>query len=816
MTTAALQWLSAQHFADVCYVLMIDGTGYAFITRPELGELRAAWGAATEGVWAMGIYGGLVIQGSIERHIEMFDPTIDPGQLRFSILDYNEVIGPLMFGEGNPDILRTPITFRVAPIDTSIQVADVEALDLDEIAFLGLETIHIVGLNDEDSWTVERGLWSIFPNEGGPTWIRTHEVDPNGDAPEVTSRPTVWDNRFVGLYVCHRVGETWSAGFPGTVPNDAHLLWAGVIKHWSEGGGWIHLDCEEVPTLLKTTVGARIYEGTLDEGIYLEEGDAEIQIRARLLQVEVVGPDNLITNQWGDQVYVAQLSTIAGTITSHAEAATAINAALADALTGANDGLYAPEGMTGELTLDAEPTLGGEQRYHLVFTWDDAPVGAVDGVVEVWLSPFVWGLLGFHRDRGPAKPADVADGRIARVDAQRLTGTSTVWRVAASEMPRRFMIRFDAMDSAGQHLTVVPSTNIPFTPQTVMPTGFGTAELFLGLGDEKVVAVEHISGHVFSVRGIVDARFRRGRTNGGNVVSGENELSEFLWAYDDGGPPIKVRQVWIQPFTTAGEGLATLLLSTGETNYNDATYDKLPLGFGVAFPSSLVDVDSFIDELDLEDYILVIEKPKPAAQLFEAVLGAMGKNVTWSAGRLTVVNPLAEPTAGLLELDETNEAALHGEEFEPMTVERNPSTVINRATLRHSQRLDGSFAYAETYHARRSQSERGQVRSIVIDGYGLFQSAADYWMENVVPAILLYYSRPVAAAQRSCNFNVAVQLAPGMQAVLGHPTMINPRTGRRGVEGLVVWVPSVTWDPMTGLGELGVVFAPHALRELPE
>jgi hypothetical protein len=811
-------FLSWANFVDPCFILFIDGIGHAFITRPEVEEVQVAWQDATPPAFELwNFHGGLVIQGSIERQIEPFDASIEPGGMRFSILDYENALTPIMFGEGRTDILRSALAEDMTPASASFVVADLTKFTLESQVWIGLECMNVITDMGSNEWAVERGYWSVFPAADTLTWQGTHEIDMNGDAPDVTSIPTNWYNRRVALYVCHKVGTTWSAGFPHNhLPNDAELLWAGVIKHYTDAGdGFIHIDCEEITSLLRTSVGTRVYEGTLDEGVYIEEADCEFAILARFTLTQIVGGVESFVESWPAARYLDTLSDLHDTTVSHDEAKDAINDELTTALTGGNDGLHAPTGATCEVTLNAEG------YYQIVLTWDDAPPSTatdwLKGEPEIWASPFVWKLLGFNTQSDSFRPAESHDGWVRRVRLERDGASASTWRIVAAEQPMRFLMRVDDV-AIGQKLTVVPTTDLEFTPQAVMPSGFGTAEGFLALNDGKIVAFDQVTGggDDFIIRGLLGADWKRVR-HGANVRSGNNELGEFLYAYDDGGDAIKARQVWVEPFDEIGVAMLNLILSTGSPAYN-TVYDRLPLGFGCAFPSSLIDIDSFL-AMPAIPYKLVIEKSKPASQLIESALNSTGRHLVWKSGKLTVVNPLADPEADPVVLDESNKVQLfegNEPEFLPTPIERNPSTIINRAVLRHSPRPDGSFAYAEPWHGRRSQSEYGQAKSVVLDGWGIFQEGATYWTVNVASAIFLYFSRPVAMGTRPINFNVAAQIHPGLTVALTDPFVVDPRTGRRGVAELAVWVLGFTFDWMTGIGEVRICFAPHALRSFPE
>lgn len=810
MTTAAAAWLASQAAAEIAFVLWIDGLGVGFTTHHDIAGLRTAWGAATSGRFQLGLYGGLRIEGAIQRTIEMFAAEISPGSLTFSILDYANALTADMFGEARPSIGSTRLVETVEADATVIPVDDVTATPGGTL-YLGLETLAVQGTDPAtDEFTVERGVGSLFPPDGETAWACTHEVPPDGVVrPEVTSLPINWVNRRVGLYVCHRVGGVWSAGFPGSDSNDAELLWAGRIKNYGEDAeGRISIDCIEITELLKGTIGARMFEGTLQRTWFSE---AEAQIRIRVWRVNFLSPG----------IYDAQLS-VANSYATHQELAAAINAAFADAYV-TNAGTYAPVGTGASLLLGSAYTGWDAYTFSM---FETSATDSQEWQMVIGLSPTAWRLLGWIPQGLPNSDVGgyILDGtnryeflplaRVVTTDPPDPPVVTNVWQATAHSGPRKYVISPGGLGS--QEIEVVPTSGQPFVHQTRIPDGFpdGTetnwafgypTHGFVRIDDDRVFAVSQVSATKLVVVAEVDA-------NSANIEPSQS--LEYLDGMVDNGVPIRIRQVWIEPYDTLGEMILRVVVSTGTAGYNDPTYDSLPLGLGLAFPTSILDVATFLALCDVP-CTLVVMGPTPMAKLLKSALDVAGKHAVWKDSKLTVVDPL-DDTATPVPLTEANKAHAIGPDealtpiVERTVCRRNPQAIVNRQTLRYAASYkDGTWRRTITIHALQSQSDVGQVFGAVTDGYGIDDEGAEAWA-IIAAAQLVYFSRAVVACTRSFHFGLAPLLYPGALVSVDDDLMVDPATGERGVTGLLAWVLSVLFDWLTGVGVVVFVFQPRA------
>lgn len=572
--TATSDWLRNSDWSECALCLVADGLGVAWTNHDDTAGLTAAWTAAS----GITVKGGLRVEGSIERRIELFDAQIDPSDLTFSILDHDDYLAPLMFGEGRTDIGRTYLARSLDCEETRVYVSGIGQLPGLPTLYCGLETMRPVSEALQNSWIVERGVNSIFPRLGFNNFAWPHDVPSNGGPhPEVTDTPTNWLNRQIGLYICHRVNGEWSAGFPETVTNDAELLWAGRIKHWAEDGtGWITLDCTEITEMLQTTIGARLMSGRLREGRFIAASQAGLRTYVAYIDTAPTTYTNNVTTS---------LTAIADQYVTHEQIVEAINAELS-ARFGEDPGTYGPS--TGRMWIQMNETTG---TYEVIWQ-DTSPGSTAKWTVVLTVSNTVWDMLGWGQNtQAPQPHFKVVDNTEIEASAwNAFRAPAPPWRFRAPG-GGTWSIGDDGLSTTTtESIITLDSFDNAFVPQDRdrLPPGFpADTDGFLAF-DDVVIAVHQINAYEFAYRDRFDGLDKRsagGLPDGAAVdASSTREL--------------KVRQVWIE-YSSIGKTMARLLLSTGTPGFNHSTYDVLPQGMGVGFPSSLVDVASVLALGDL-------------------------------------------------------------------------------------------------------------------------------------------------------------------------------------------------------------------------
>lgn len=819
MTTSTATWLQSYDWVNAALVLIVEGLDFAFTNHDDLTGLSSAWSASTDSSWTT-VRGGLDVSGSVERRIEIFNAQIRPSSLTFSILDYADVLLPLMYGEARTDINRADLGVTLSSSDLLVapQAATTTLSQggVDEI-YIGTETI-LTTLGTPVAWFVgSRGFRSIggtstTDNEFG----RPHEVnETTGDRPEITDTPTAFYNRGVALFLCHKLQDgTWSSGFPGSHLNDAELLWTGRIKAWDEDGhGTISMDCVEVTERLQTSLLSKQFTGHLSRGIIPLTEDTEMMVRASslLFDLTFTGLDVGTTYQDG---FTSWTST--GDLMSVDEIVSAINEQLVSLFV-TSAGTYGPVGASVYL---AGPDADGKITYGV--GWPTAitvPLVSTQTVkVELYLPVRIWELLGF----GNQLFATISEKRSV------VAGTNFIFpqtdaRVVGEGTPATAIIKVDGT------LEVLPdsalSSYVGFTPQTNVPPqidansgGDGTIDGFLLIGDDILLAVQQVSATVFKVK--------RGGVIANNEVFLDGDLSPFFGSrnsvnslFTPGSGDIPAKQVWLES-GAMGDIFLKLMVSTGTEGYNHPDHDIFPAWMGAGIPWTLIDTDSVIG-LDDSSYTLLVTKPTPLNKLLESALNFAGKQLAFVEGKITIVSTTTGDNGDpdIVVLTESNKAkkvgAASDEVSDRTPCSRAPTGILNRLTLKYNQDLSGAFKGTITVNATTSQTDYEQISSAVIDGYGIYtdnsllsDSSLVSWQKNTVASALAEFSKPIAIATRSYDFSLVTKLFPGKRVSLTDNSLVDPTTGSRGVSGILGWCLSTNFDWMTGVGRCEIVFQP--------
>lgn len=802
--TATNLWLRSSKFAEVALVLWCDGYATGFTTTPDHTALAAAWSTATGGSFTT-LKAGLQIDGSVSRDIKLFAAQLEPSSLTFTITDYDNTLLPLLYGEARTDIGRSKLLNTIDANDTTIGVRDLIKVYNQTHLYLGHERI-LAGTYDLSGRQVTgctRGVSSLHETADGSPFARTFETS-GRIGPEITSQPLKWINRNCGLYLCHKVNGTWSAGFPGSAANDAELLWAGRIKHYNEDGqGRISLDCVEVQEQLNTSIGTRLYKGELQEGGFLSEEETGIAVRVRYLNA----------GTWMGGTYDGDLSALANIRSTHQQIANEINEFLGVMFI-TNSGTYAP--ATARLSLELR-----DGKY--VFVYTDSNGSAWGQVhVNVSLNAAVWSALGWQgptlANLPPLIQGATFDGNLWKNEIVSGSVTDNIeYGEWAPEAPLKFWLPTSATNNFGSFSVVNGDPANPFVHQTRLPPEFDPAVSgFLLIDDTIAIAVIQKAGTTDEFYYYREVPYLdSGNSPGASMVTRMRD--------DTPGKPVKVSQLWLEP-GTIGEQLARLLLSTGTSGFNHEDYDTLPLGMGAGIPASLVDIDSVLAMGDIP-WLLVVSKATPLNSIIESMMNLLGKHLTWKDSALSVVTPIE--SAGSLsyavnENSKATEIAKGGQFMEPFhdrtTCDRNPESIINRLTLKYHFDLGGSPQRNIEVVGVDSQSEYSETRSVVIPGIGIYDSltgqdeslsgGASSWERNVAATALAYFGKPLSVIERSYDFSLAAELYPGAKLALTDNTVVNPLTGSRGVNGLLCWVVSTSFNWLTGVGKFRAVFSP--------
>lgn len=774
--TASLTYLPSQYQAETTLVFLVEGTEVAYTNHPTPATIKALWSATGHGAMSASWKGGLVVDGSIKTKISPYDPKVEAETLTIKCHDVDDSLLALtqreVYAAGN----RTSLRSAIDADDTSIPVQRTTGFASSGAVYIGHERLtytSVTGGGSPTFNTATRGTLALFDRSSGGDFAYSHGVGTDiidgSSAAEVTDYPRIWLNRRCGLYLMHKEGTTWS---DGAAPL---LLWAGRIKSISEDGtGWISFTTTNIIEALDTAVFSNQFEADLLPGIFIP--------RPGVMKVYGIEVDASPTDRDSGRATV----TAAGISTHHA-VASEIDEQLST-WDGAGTVLFA----TG-WSLRLQSIDGVGPRYQ--FKAKSANLY----VLKVLMSAHLWHVLGWPQEAGTTEWDGVL---MAEYDMDYDTTTDTY--VLTAPGPPLLAYAEIGTGSTLQYTngkgTWVTQSNVP-GPFDV--GGGSTTNGFAAIGGQ-VFAVAHSAG----ILGITHANL--GPMNGplGGAVHEYGPKIVIAIPDDAGNVPVRVRQVFVEQGDVATITLR-LLLSTGTSAYNDATYDvHTASGFGVGMPYSLVDVNSF-KGLQGRIHTLILDKPRRFSDLLQRILEVGGGYLVWRRGKIAVARP-GEPAFGLgtYSLNESNKARP-----EKDTYVRGADSVINQVKIKYNRTVDGSYRGDFTVRALRSISDFGERRAVTIEADGVYDgmlgvpSGLDEAIATAAAA-LSYFSRPLCVVTRSYDFSL-MGMASGDTANLTSEYVPDPTTGTRGVTTWPCWLLSTEWDPQTGQGTCKVGFLPE-------
>lgn len=808
-TEAALQ---ANEATELAFSLVVDGYNLVFTTTSDTSGIATAYSSTD---WTT-VKGGLEIVGSTTQEIDPFQPRIKADGLSFRILDTDGTIRQLLFGNPSTTV-ATRLAQTLEANATTAYVRDVASFGASGTFYIGHEAIAYTGktngndLGGQDAWDrftgLTRGKWSLFGVDGGTRIGRRHQIQTDTSikyddaSPEVRSTPRAFYNRMVGLVLHHKeysgagVGSWSTATLPFADAN-AQMLWAGRIKAWADDGtGWVTIQCVSVKELLESSIWLDQYRAVVHEGLVINDAESTFQI-----------------SQTGSANFVSSSSTLSGSspfvsaIYRYDEIVSMIQSRLTS---------LQPDG--------ALYTAHGAQKWCIELRQTDSgprvvvevePGVALATGCQLWLKlhPKVGDMLGLAgADTVKAGFVGVQFAGIYEIPVVDPT-TRTLFRLVAPKPPQIYM---NTAGLRGSGTTSDAFVSIhgkgTWANQPTVPEGAESgAEGFVSVGG-RILAVtqgeQTING---TIAGVFSVLYSLDQATADSSVGSVGKG----FSIDNVAPPVEVFQVWNER-GKAGELLLKLILSTGASGYNSATYDVYSAGFGLGIPYGLLDVQSFL-ELDA-DYELYLDKSEPFGKLLEECLQTFNRHLIFEDGKLRLTPPgFDAPVADdIITLDETTKA----DPMERTGISYAVDGIINRVhleyttleTLLHRDFQDTRLETARnsasiTVADLTSESDFGHRRTLEIKARGILDP--DGAVEYVIKPALAYFSRPFGVIVRSINAQM-FHLVPGDIVQLTDNSVTDPTTGSRGVSGLACWVRRVVKNWQACRGEVELVFLPE-------
>lgn len=789
-TAAALATYSAN---QVCYVLAFEGLNLLLTDTSDTAGIVTAW-AATDWTTA---YQGLEKPGSISQEINLFERELQADGQTFRFLDSNGALSLLFLRQQRTTDATHNWTTQTADIDsndTTVNVKDTTGFASSGNIYWGsVETAAYGSKTGTTFASLTRGKWALFGTSsdatrfGRPHLLNTGDANVStGDKPTVSDWPRVHHNRRVALYMHHYdlAAGTWST------KANAMLLWTGRMKGNPSRDhlGNLSFNCQSVHEELLTTIMANRFTGTLRAGMYLDPAWIGVTLQIDTLTVAVGATHatvcTLTNGEFSTDSVFKTIDEIASLVNEVMNAATSASAT--------------PDTTTVQLQKT-------EEQYRFQGT-----VPGLSATTKVWfkvgLHPRIWQFLGWTG-------SSVGSGRTS-------TGLDVEYRMwdgqddgphplPADGFPTYAYIPVDkgAANKAGDATILIEVENIRGTSVS-QPSGsiigtFGTGvDVILKIGDKFFGAIR-TSNSQYTIRCLLDG------SPGMLIRSNDDALAE-AWPETFEGDPPRVEQVWFEHGDAATIFLQ-LLLSTGTPAYNHATYDTYAAGtsLGLGIPYTLIDVDSFTAVLGSARYSLWTPGAVPFARLFNSICQLYDAALVWdwTSSKLTLrqVTSPAHPNVATVTLDSGNTASPE----DRATLEYPPDAVINRATLKYGYDFAGSPTKELTINNLVSQSDYGQIKSLIIEAPGIYSRQEVDSATARMSAALALYGSTRAVVERSINATVAVQIAPGDTVLLTDALLVDPDTGTEGMTDRACLVLGTSWSPETTAGSVHLVMVPE-------
>ncbi len=769
VTTPA--WLEANDQGEYALVAVFDGVDLGYTTTSDLTGINTAY-AATD--WG-NIRSGLMVVGSISQRIDLFEPKLPSDRIQISILDHDAALAETLLGVPS-SVDQTYLLTDAPPTATYLAVQSHTGFPASGSVYVGQERMTYTTLETVDGQQrisgLTRGKNSLYAANGQTTFKRYHRVDPLlGDeggvanAPAVSTTPQTWANRQVGIFLHHKEGSTWS-----TKANAKHL-WTGIISEWGEAGdGRITISLKSVLSLLSGKVLANPWSATLQAGMYVDRH------RRHMVVEELEGDD------------------YAGLLFSEADGEDhgwATWQEIRHAVQVVLDAAYTTATVTKQISL-VEGYVDDQPK--LRFFVNDGSEGFLPAYFGVRLDRKISFMLGFtHPGIESFKMAGVTFVDAFPVHHFRLNNNESI----APFAPVEYLVSPDMLEE-GDRVFVENETGTFLTQAA--PTSAGDSEGIVKFGSTLYGVTRGVSG---------SNTFLTVKKSWKKPAPDDTDRSVRLGA--SGATPV-AKQVWLDG-GAAGKLLLGLGCSTGSSGYNHTSWDVHGLGIGLGLPFSLFDEDSFLD-MD-EDYSLVIDEPTSYREILERMCANLGRYPILRNGQLYLTPPGFAADAHVAEeLTEDTKASPD----DRMSIRYSETGIINSISI-EDKGADDIFHMPGRVDHRRGEpldqtitvlhagsvSDHGMQRGPTFDGTGLV--SIKEWRQYVVGPALSYFSRPCGIIRRTINARLA-HLLPGDLVKFTENSLIDPRTGTRGVSGLAAFVTSTSFDFQSGTGDIEAAFIP--------
>lgn len=769
-----LDQISALPSSQRAYVLEFQGYNYAATTSNEL--VTATWG----GDWT-NLKPTLQMPSALSREIDLINFKLNASPWTAQIVDADGSLALIMaeaYQSANVTLMKE---------NTAIDRNDTPITVLDTTGFANSGTIyfgHEASTYASKTGTTFAGLTrGKFPFAGKSAWGLPFDTKQDEPGVEVSDYPRAWYRRGVMIYLTAK-DPTTGTWLP---KSSARLVFCGRINGWTRDGatGIWNFDLVSVEDdILRKEVFRDQWSATVKEGFHLN---------AETLQfVEGVHYGSTTVVNW------ASFSLAAGVYT---------NTTLMDAIESGIRGATPAPAYSWRLS---NVTQGdGSNRTRLLVVTGTIGAGSEDVNIRM-------NLYGYDADSGEKRQSPALQrlgfkNGSAEAEADEFSTSSTTKAVAISDGPPvRAMFSWS---------TTIPVDNEQGTWQN-QPSGSAvdvpgfTGEGFVmvdgGLHSGKILGVNYAAGSLTRV-GTYDLG---GQYNplapADDTVLGINvgPWPFVIYVGDDENKTIRVKQVWVaQGFLH--RVLGRLLLSSGVTDYNDATYDKWPDDVGIGLPSTIVDMNSIVAVQQRRNMVctLLIHQRQNAAEIVEGLMQQYGFHLTWRNAKLTAVTPTTMPANATVNW--TLNANNTGSNWYT-TARDGGSHITNKVTLKYNydpveEKYKDTLELNETV----SQGIYG-VRSSTYECPNLYDtdlSRVKAWADGTGADIIAFFGNAMRLLTRSIGPSLA-SASVGDIVALTDDDAPNQTTGDYGYNATRAWIVAHSYDPATCEGQVTLLIPP--------
>lgn len=753
------------------YVIMTDG---------HPGQVYTAYDSSDFGSsGAVNVIGGLSVQWDMEQQVSPWKPFIEPAMIKLSVVPgpltedssysglaaVSDLIGQTVFKRtgGTESHLVTAIDCD----DTSIVVQRADDFAASGILYLGSETVSYASRDTgTDTFSsVDRGRFACALTSSGANFSRPHRpttyTSPQQNValnPIVSSEPRTWIGRWVSLWLHRNVGGTLDQ--PQADGSAAHLAFAGQIVGVEDVDGATVFTVEDLRRKINETVIMRDpFRARVREGVRLIAGNEFSLTTWRQVSggSGTTGTANNLVVVTSGAVGANQVD--AGTYTAN-EFAEILNEWLQAEKSAARllfnvryEAMYA----------DTDGRIRGRLSYN-------DPTSTANLVRKVSLgctAPYYLQFLGWTSGSASIEDFDANGATVSE---------GPPWRVAFNTEANlnNTVLRLDqARGSWVSQLTLLP---------TALRDPSGLVDGLLRVGNLGYLRAGRISDTEFRFTWFGLESFFPGNAASFTSVNGNRMV---VTVEDD--LQLEVEQVLLL-HSTFKDLLLKMLISTGTSGFNHATYDTLAEQLGCAIPYSYL-TDDFVAEVaalecaDL-DLTALVRKPTRLAELFEADFILRRCFMVWASGRLQM-QAWATPNSGYASttLNETSKATPTGTQDKQRAHVSEADDFKNVIKIRFNPNAEGELQDEITLVDQSSIRDHGE-RAITINARNTFRQTGSVGspLDELVGLFAGYMpitSRPWQVIRRSLDFSRFETAYPGQVVSLTDKYVRDPATGLR-------------------------------------